>query len=127
MTQPIPYPQPIPMGRMHRCKHPVRHSVNVVLLLVGWLYWSIHTNGQWGPMLAAYLDPKGTGIGLPIAVLTNLAWLVLIPLGHDSGSISWGCGTVRDHSPCISGQTMSHRPQKSPACPGSRCSSSAYC
>jgi hypothetical protein len=80
-TQPIPYPQPIPMGRMHRCTHPVRHSLNVLSLIVGWLYWSIHTNGQWGPWLAAVLDPKHTGIGLPIAVLTNLAWLVLIPLG----------------------------------------------
>jgi hypothetical protein len=46
-----------------------------------WLWFSIRTNGLWGYRLAALLDPHKTGLGLPIAVFTNLFWLLLIPLG----------------------------------------------
>jgi len=76
----IPYPHPIPFPRIHRCGRPVLHSLAVVSVLVGWLWFSIATRGMWGLKLAAVLDPRKVGYGLPIAVLAELFWLGLIPL-----------------------------------------------
>jgi hypothetical protein len=73
-----PTPQPL---RIHRCQWPVSHSLGVVAAMGGWLWFSITTNGLWGYKLAALCDPHKTGLGLPIAVFTNLFWLLLIPLG----------------------------------------------
>ena len=77
----IPYPQPIPFPRMHRCGHPVVHSLGVVGLLGGWLWFSIATKGTWGLKVAAWLDPHKVGYGLPLAVFTELFWLLMIPFG----------------------------------------------
>lgn len=77
----IPAPQPIPFPRIHRCGHPVVHSLVVGALLVGWLWFSIATRGTWGLKVAAWLDPRKVGYGLPLAVFTELFWLVLIPFG----------------------------------------------
>jgi hypothetical protein len=74
------YPPPPPL-RIHRCGWPVTHSLGVMAALGSWLWFSITTNGLWGYKLAALLDPHKTGLGLPIAVFTNLGWLLLIPLG----------------------------------------------
>jgi hypothetical protein len=78
---PIPYPQPIPFPRLHRCAHPLRHSVLVLGIVAGWLWFSLSTRGTWGLKLARYFDPQNLGYGLPIAVFTELAWLALIPGG----------------------------------------------
>lgn len=78
---PIPYPQPIPFPRLHRCAHPVRHSLLVLGVVAGWLWFSMSTRGTWGLKLAMILDPQKYGYGLPIAVLTELVWLALIPGG----------------------------------------------
>lgn len=78
----IPYPEPIPFPRMHRCGRPVTHSLVVVGLLAGWLWFSIATMGTWGLKVAAWLDPHKVGYGLPLAVFTEVFWLVaLIPGG----------------------------------------------
>lgn len=77
---PIPYPQPIPFPRMHRCAHPYRHSLGVLALMGGWLWYSVHVKGTVGLKLAALLDPHRVGYGLPIAVLTEFVWFGLIPL-----------------------------------------------
>jgi hypothetical protein len=73
-----PTPQPM---RLHRCRWPITHSLWVVTAMGSWLWFSISTNGLWGYKLAARLDPHKTGLGLPIAVFTNLFWLLLIPVG----------------------------------------------
>jgi hypothetical protein len=96
---PIPYPDPIPFPRLHRCAHPVVHSLAVASLLVGWLWFSISTRGTWGFKVAAWLDPRKVGYGLPIAVFTELFWLALIPVGFVAVYllVMWRCTGARAH------------------------------
>ena len=95
----IPYPAPIPFPRLHRCGHPVVHSLVVVGVLVSWLWFSIGTKGTWGLKVAAWLDPRKVGYGLPLAVCTELFWLVLIPCGFLALYFlaMWRCTGARAH------------------------------
>lgn len=95
----IPYPEPIPFPRLHRCGHPVVHSLMVVGLLVGWLWFSLATKGTWGLKVAAWADPRKMGYGLPIAVLTELFWYPALPLGFIAVYLlaMWRCTGARAH------------------------------
>lgn len=105
---PIPYPQPIPFPRLHRCAHPYWHSLVVVGLLAAWIWFSLRTRGTWGLTLARYLDPHTVGYGLPIAVLTELAWAALLPGGALVVSLvgMWRCTGARPHLASVVGEAL---------------------
>lgn len=95
----IPYPEPIPFPRIHRCGYPVLHSLSALGVLGGWLWLCLATRGTWGLTMARWLDPHKVGYGLPIAVFTELFWWAALPLG---GIIifmmaMWHCTGARAH------------------------------
>ena len=57
------------------------------------------TKGTWGLKVAAWLDPRKVGYGLPLAVFTELFWLVLVPFGGVALYFlaMWRCTGARAH------------------------------
>ena len=67
--------------RLHRCTHPVRHTLGVVGSTTLWLWGSIRMAPYVGAWLGNALAPHSITLSVIITIFANWGWLLLIPFG----------------------------------------------
>jgi hypothetical protein len=66
--------------RLHRCTHPVKHTLGVWGSVMIWLWWSIRLAPYVGIWLGNTLAPGSITLSVMIAICTNWLWILLIPI-----------------------------------------------